>query len=590
MANTTFSSGELVTADKLNTANPSIISTGSTVARPLATRAADVMQVDDFADVQAGLNYIVANGGVLEFTKAKTYTISTPLTALLSTTNKELRWEIRGNGATLDCSSFTGSQVGLTVGGTAQANLNEKGYYSISGLRILGPEAAVPINSTANTTMIGLFLNYAIRVNLTDVECTRCYTGIKTAFVFPLTATNCNVENNYIGLHLDDVSNLHKWNQLSAKQCWYSVLIQKSNTYSTAKIAGINFEGLWTETSKVGVVVDPGDDSSGRTIRSLRFANGFYKNMEFDAFRFGREWTFSSPETRGADRAGSIIDVEIEGGDFPGAPADANTGTFVFSEDSGGNEAPNCFGFFGHASVDIDDPLAWVNEPSMGEFLATGDEALGTVSDFKKRYWRFADRKSPVLAPTTEAGTPWVSGTSYSSLDFVQFQGITYQAVVAIGSSTTTPLASTVAYWRECEPYVTGEWTPAVAFATAGDQNIAYAHTYGTYTKIGSLVTLQFDVETSAFTHSTASGALRINNLPYRPRPMDGQVYRPVGTTSVANITGKTILNCVASESSTVMNFIKAQTSSTAGLIQASDCPSGGDLILHGSIQYETDV
>jgi hypothetical protein len=415
------------------------------------------------------------------------------------------------------------------------------------------------------------------------------------------------VENNYIGLHLDDVSNLHKWNQLSAKQCWYSVLIRKSNTYSTAKIAGINFEGLWTETSKVGVVVDPGDDPSGRTIRSLRFANGFYKSMEFDAFRFGREWTFSSPETRGADRAGSIIDVEIEGGDFPGAPADANTGTFVFTTPN-----PNCFGFFGHASVDIDDPLAWVNKPSMGEFLATGDEALGSVSDFKKRYWRFADRKSPVLAPTTAAGTPWVSGTSYSSLDFVQYQGITYQAAVAIGSSTTTPLASTVAYWRECEPYVTGEWTPAVTFATEGNLSgvcsdtsyttkstceanggtwtpgLVYAHTYGTYTKIGSLVTLQFDVKTSTFTHSTASGALRINNLPYRPRPMDGQLYRPVGTTSVANITGFTDINCLATEQSTVLNFIK--TPATNGLIQASDCPSGGNLILHGSIQYETDV
>ena len=565
MSNTTFTSGELVTATKLNTVNPSIISTDSTVARTLATRAADVMQV-------------------LEFTKAKSYTITAPLTAVLNSTVKELRWEIRGNGATLDCSSFTGSQVGLTIGGSAQANLNEKGFYSISGLRILGPEATVPLNFSATTTMVGLFIYYAIRVNLTNVECTRCYTGIKTAFVFPLTATNCSVENNYIGLHLDDVSNLHKWNQLSAKQCWYSVIIIKSDNYSTAKIAGVNFEGLWTEGSKVGVVVDPGSNSA-RSIRSLRFANGFHKTMEYDAFRFGREWTFGTPETRGADRAGSVLDVEIEGGDFPGTPADANTGTFVFTTPN-----PNCFGFFGHASVDIDDPLAWVNEPSMGEFLATGDEALGTVSDFKKRFWNNSVRESPVLTPATATGPVWVSGTSYSALDFVSYKGRTYQAVVSIGSSTTTPLDSTVAYWRECEPYVTGDWTPVVAFATAGNQNIAYTHTYGTYTKIGRLVTLQFDVETSTFIHSTASGALRINNLPYIPRAMDGQVYRPVGTTSVANITGFTDLNCVGNESSSVMNFIKGQTSATAGLIQASDCPSGNDLILHGAIQYETSV
>lgn len=495
------------------------------------------IKVDDFSSVQDALNYIVSNGGVLEFTENKTYTITSPLTATLSATNQELRWEIVGNGATLDCSSLTGSQVALTVGGDSISYLNEKGYYAIKGLRFKGPEAATPINEFSNsTTTVGLFIKYAIRVTLENVECTRFYTGIKSAFVFPLISNNCSVENNFIGLHLDDVSNLQKWNQLSAKQCWYSVLIIKSGDYSTAKISGVNFEGLWTEDSKVGVQValqKPGaTPNANHIIRSLRFANGFYKNHDYDSFRFGIEWNFATPETRGGDQLGKIFDVEIEGGNFPGNPADADTGVFVFSP------VPNVFGFFGHASIDIDDTNAWVNEPSMGEFLATTDEAVGTGSDFKKRYWDFSNRQKPILV------------------------------------KEEIP-----------EAYVEGDWTPTLSFQTPGDQVIAYSIRYGTYTKIGRLVTVHFDIETSTFTHSTASGNFRINNLPYRPRTISGVTYRPHGDLSSRGITGEEHVSCIAQSGSSAMTFLKDATNT----VDASEVPSGGTVRLLGTIQYETE-
>tara|TARA_R110002167_G_scaffold108061_2_gene276107 strand:- start:547 stop:2085 length:1539 start_codon:yes stop_codon:yes gene_type:complete len=54
MANTTFSSGELVTANKLNTVNPAIISTGGSVARTLADRATDVVNVLDYGADNTG--------------------------------------------------------------------------------------------------------------------------------------------------------------------------------------------------------------------------------------------------------------------------------------------------------------------------------------------------------------------------------------------------------------------------------------------------------------------------------------------------------------------------------------------------------
>tara|TARA_R110002051_G_scaffold131103_1_gene204952 strand:- start:1222 stop:3468 length:2247 start_codon:yes stop_codon:yes gene_type:complete len=51
MANTTFSPGELVTSEKLNTVNPSIISTGGSEARSLADRASDAVNVLDYGAV-----------------------------------------------------------------------------------------------------------------------------------------------------------------------------------------------------------------------------------------------------------------------------------------------------------------------------------------------------------------------------------------------------------------------------------------------------------------------------------------------------------------------------------------------------------
>jgi len=74
MGNTTFSPGELVTAAKLNTVNPSIIATGGSTARTLADRAADVVNVKDFGATGDGLtnddsaftaffNHLETNGG-----------------------------------------------------------------------------------------------------------------------------------------------------------------------------------------------------------------------------------------------------------------------------------------------------------------------------------------------------------------------------------------------------------------------------------------------------------------------------------------------------------------------------------------------
>ena len=86
MANTRFSSGELVTAAKLNTVNPSIIATGGTIARTLADRFIDVVNVKDFGatadgstDDTAAVQAAIDNTGMIFF-PAGTYKIEGTIT------------------------------------------------------------------------------------------------------------------------------------------------------------------------------------------------------------------------------------------------------------------------------------------------------------------------------------------------------------------------------------------------------------------------------------------------------------------------------------------------------------------------------
>lgn len=65
------------------------------------------------------------------------------------------------------------------------------------------------------------------------------------------------------------------------------------------------------------------------------------------------------------------------------------------------------------------------------------------------------------------------------------------------------------------ETYLSGTWTPAITFATPGDLAVTYSTQTGQFFRIGAMVFVQFQITTSAFTHTTAAGNLRITGLPY---------------------------------------------------------------------------
>ena len=65
------------------------------------------------------------------------------------------------------------------------------------------------------------------------------------------------------------------------------------------------------------------------------------------------------------------------------------------------------------------------------------------------------------------------------------------------------------------DDYEEGSWTPTLTFSTPGNLSVTYTTQFGVYTKIGRLVHFELRVSASTFTHTTASGGLRIAGLPF---------------------------------------------------------------------------
>ena len=85
-------------------------------------------------------------------------------------------------------------------------------------------------------------------------------------------------------------------------------------------------------------------------------------------------------------------------------------------------------------------------------------------------------------------------------------------AIAGIGfPATQSPSADA----NTLDDYEEGTFTPTLSFSTPGNLAVTYAIQKGRYTKIGRLVHYQINLQTSAFTHSTASGNLEISGLPF---------------------------------------------------------------------------
>lgn len=134
---------------------------------------------------------------------------------------------------------------------------------------------------------------------------------------------------------------------------------------------------------------------------------------------------------------------------------------------------------------------------------------------------------------------------------------------------------------------VQGLWTPALTFATAGDQNIVLSTAAGFYTVNAKLVTLFFNIVSSTFTHTTASGALQMTGFPFAAENTANLDFR-TGNLQWRGITKAnfTDLAIRIQGGASLATFIISGSGQTAATVSTGDVPSGGTVQLVGFAVY----
>lgn len=133
------------------------------------------------------------------------------------------------------------------------------------------------------------------------------------------------------------------------------------------------------------------------------------------------------------------------------------------------------------------------------------------------------------------------------------------------------------------DDYEEGTWTPTLTAATVGDLSVVYAVRTGNVTKIGRLVFVDWAIETSTFTHSTAAGEMRITGLPYTPPAavVGGNVV--VQNWTNANFT---ILAPTVGSSPDRIVLTRSGSGQTPGIVAITEFASGNTTIVTGSMMY----
>lgn len=131
-----------------------------------------------------------------------------------------------------------------------------------------------------------------------------------------------------------------------------------------------------------------------------------------------------------------------------------------------------------------------------------------------------------------------------------------------------------------------GSWTPTITFATPGNLAVTYAAQVGSYVKNGDMVTAQFSIITSGFTHTSASGALVIGTLPFPAANIGSLVSN--GALEWQGITkaNYTHMNLNVGPNSSGMNVTASGSGQALATIGAGDMPTGGTVILRGTLTY----
>lgn len=168
-------------------------------------------------------------------------------------------------------------------------------------------------------------------------------------------------------------------------------------------------------------------------------------------------------------------------------------------------------------------------------------------------------------------------------------------ASIAQTALTTSLEAMTVIQKLRRQNTSTLIWTPSITFATPGDVSVTYSSLQGTSIIFHDLniAVVNFKMVTSAFTHTTASGAFRITGFPVAVsalfRPGYGMLRFWQGFTF--NDANHTQINpyLLAGSGNKIIEFGISGSGTTLDVLDAVDVPTGGTIQIEGEVTYITE-
>ena len=131
-----------------------------------------------------------------------------------------------------------------------------------------------------------------------------------------------------------------------------------------------------------------------------------------------------------------------------------------------------------------------------------------------------------------------------------------------------------------------GTWTPVLTCVTPGDLAITYNAQVGYYSRQGSLVTIHFQLNTSAFTHTTAAGAISLTGVPYASSSVSIS-FQGIATFSGFTSAGYTQMNSTVGAGLQTVAFTKSGTGVAVANVNITDFPTGGSFFMRGTIVYQ---
>lgn len=199
------------------------------------------------------------------------------------------------------------------------------------------------------------------------------------------------------------------------------------------------------------------------------------------------------------------------------------------------------------------------------------------------------------FSPSAENGYVYHSAVGYSAtvsmLSALRVSGTaSFDSIIVTNGQVRFPAAQNAsADANTLDDYEEGTWTPTVTCDTPGDLSVTYSSQVGRYTKIGRQVHAQFYIVTSAFTHTTAAGSMRVGGIPFSAAgglEHAGSLSRSEGMQTVDTDPQWFSVQAEGSASATFVFRRNEPVSGVSGGVNITDTVSGTNKVFVGAVTY----